>query len=443
MTFSCAAVLIAMLLLLPSCHHSDEPPVQPKTTMQLTATDTGVVYARLRVQVTYTNIAYSLMIKRDSSSIFTSPQSLTDTTVVDTALLPKHTYNYKAYALANGRAIDSSGQLAITTMDTTSHNIIWQMYTLGDGNSSILKDVCIVNDTCVWAVGEISLRDSTGQWDTKPYGAAYWNGSKWSLIKVPYHDYGTTITYPGPLRAVFAFNSTSVYVASYANLLKWDGNSWQEKAFVMTGIPFNGQINKIWGINEHQIYMVGNSGAIFYYNGASVIPLQSGTTLDIQDIWGAQDKNGNWEILAAAGNYYISNERKILSIKGTTVIALSDSGINWALSSVWFKPGKQYWMVGTGLWEKNYSLNSSLWKGGPNIITTFTTNRIRATDINDIFICGSFGDLVHFNGVSWHSYYEQTQLYDGAFYSIVLNGNLIIAVGEDNPLAAVAIGKWN
>ena len=47
--------------------------------------------------------------------------------------------------------------------DTTSHNYAWQTFILGDGNSSVLYDAAIINDTLIYAVGEIYLKDSTGQ----------------------------------------------------------------------------------------------------------------------------------------------------------------------------------------------------------------------------------------------------------------------------------------
>ncbi|MBI3006249.1 MAG: hypothetical protein HYY49_12660, partial [Ignavibacteriales bacterium] len=41
--------------------------------------------------------------------------------------------------------------------DTTSHNFTWTIDTVGDGNSSVLYDVAIINDTLAYAVGEIYL----------------------------------------------------------------------------------------------------------------------------------------------------------------------------------------------------------------------------------------------------------------------------------------------
>jgi hypothetical protein len=55
-----------------------------------------------------------------------------------------------------------------TEPDTTSHDFTWTTYTLGDGQS-YLQDVYAVSDTDVWAVGEIYLKDSTGNLDCNLY----------------------------------------------------------------------------------------------------------------------------------------------------------------------------------------------------------------------------------------------------------------------------------
>ncbi|NOX65840.1 MAG: hypothetical protein GXO85_08580 [Chlorobi bacterium] len=74
-------------------------------------------------------------------------------------------------------------------MDTTSHNFAWETYTFGGVNgSSYLKDVAIINENNIWAVGEIHTEetdqfDSNGVW-VKPYNAIHWDGSTWELKRI-------------------------------------------------------------------------------------------------------------------------------------------------------------------------------------------------------------------------------------------------------------------
>ena len=54
----------------------------------------------------------------------------------------------------------------------------------------------------------------------------------------------------------------------------------------------NGTIEKIWGNSTSSIYGVGNAGSIVLYNGSQWQRIESGTTTDINDVWGIVDKDG-------------------------------------------------------------------------------------------------------------------------------------------------------
>lgn len=420
-----------------SCRKTPTEPSQPGISLEAEDVAVTEVWLRVRTQAQ----SGTIILLRNDSTIVTIPDSLLstlisglDTLIVDEGLLPKHTYTYTlTRSLPFG--LTESTRLTVTTMSTTSHEFFFQIDTLGEGNSSYLRDITIVNDTLAYAVGEIYKKDSSGNFETEPYNLARWDGKNWELKKI-YWSYGGGQGV-APMKSIFAFSENDIWVGSSAPY-HWNGHRWQ--AYNVTGI-FNGYINKFWGTSSSNLYMVGMNGNIAHYNGSTWRKIASGTTLDIQDIWGGKnEKTGLWEVLAVAGNYYISNERKILHISGTNVTALSDSGINWALNGVWFSRGKRYWVVGTGIWEKPFSLKTSRWKGGPNIVTTYTTNAIRGTEINNVFICGAFGDLLHFNGVAWHSYRSNTALSAGQYLSIAVNSSIVYAVGYESPRAVVIRG---
>jgi hypothetical protein len=433
--FSYVILVWLLLLLLSSCRQSPEP--GEGGPIRLTAYDAGVTDVWLRLQVSAA-APYTLSITRDGKEIFSSSKSLTDTLVLDTGLLPKHAYTYRGYVRgANILESDSSAPLTLTTMDTTSHGIQWTLDTLGDGASSMLNDVFILNDTCAFAVGAVYFRDSLGNFDGIPYNFLKWDGKKWELRKASVLFRGHMITVP--LNGVYAFSEHDIWISGGLPI-HGDGNSWQIYPIEDMGLP-SAVADKPWGRSSSDIYFAGRGGTVVHYDGTHWTQLQTGTTMEIQDIYGAQNKTtGRWEILATAGNYYVSNERKILSITDTTITALSDSGINWALSSVWFVPGKEYWVVGDGVYKKNFALQLSLWQRLAGS-AQYGSTKVRGTQINDIFICGSFGEIVHFNGASWHNYFNQIKPLYGIFYSIASKGDLIIAVGEINPLAIIAVGR--
>ena len=69
--------------------------------------------------------------------------------------------------------------------DTTSHNFTFTTYTFGGtGGSSYFKDVAIINDSDIWAVGAIYTSPET------TYNAAHWDGNKWRLIQIPTEIFG-------------------------------------------------------------------------------------------------------------------------------------------------------------------------------------------------------------------------------------------------------------
>jgi len=67
--------------------------------------------------------------------------------------------------------------------------------------------------------------------------------------------------------------------------------------------------------------------------------------------------------------------------------------------------------------------------------------RLRGTELNNIVAAGGYGDVLHFNGDSWKSYYNDTQLNYGNYYSVAINDNIIVSVGQDNPYAVITIGR--
>ena len=86
--------------------------------------------------------------------------------------------------LSNHTDIQSEA-VTVTTMDTTSHNFTWQTFTFGgQGGSSTLFDVAIINENDIWAVGEMYVYDSTGA--PVLYNAVHWDGSKWELKRIKY-----------------------------------------------------------------------------------------------------------------------------------------------------------------------------------------------------------------------------------------------------------------
>jgi len=324
------------------------------------------------------------------------------------------------------------------SMDSTSHNFSFQTYTFGGGGGSILNDVMIINDTLVYAVGGIYLTDSSGQYDPFPYNFAVWNGISWKLTKVTLQSSYGSVT--APFYAIYAFSSNDIWISS-GWPVHGNGTSWLQYDLGSAGIlgQNDGYLTKAWGRNSSDIYFVGTRGTIVHYDGSRWTKIQSGTTLRILDIWGAQNyKTGEWEILAVASD---DVNKKLLRIQGTTVSTVPDSGLTASLYGVWFVPGEKYYVVGAGIGSKS-SLDNTRWSVYPSgVVTSYMSGGVRGNDLNNLFVTGSFFEIVHFNGSSWHNYKDVIPFTDGAVGSLAVNANLMVTVGLSGQNAVAIVGK--
>jgi hypothetical protein len=324
--------------------------------------------------------------------------------------------------------------------DTTSHDISWQMDVLGDG-SSILRDVAILNDTLAYAIGQIYLRDSLGNWDGLPYNLAKWNGHNWTLTRATTYFRGNDITVP--LNRILVLSPASIWLTGGGVPIYGDGEHWTMYHLWDMGVlpPSEGGVYSLFA-TDNEIYFGGEAGGnMVRYAGGVFQKLNSGTRMKTGDIYGARDPfSGTMEVLAVASNPYDSLSRKILQISGTTVTTISDIDIKESLSTLWFVPGKQYYVAGSGIYQKN-ALGDAKWRNGPLDIATCYVEGMTGTALNDIFTVGDFGEILHWNGSTWHNYIDQTRLPTGLLYRVAIKGDLIFAVGENNQRAVVARGR--
>jgi hypothetical protein len=423
------------VLTLTSCKNDE--PIQPHApTIQLSVEDVSCTEAWLKISLTDSNQPRTIAILQDGQRVSVSRLLSPDSVFVIEGLLPRRTYSFVAQRLRDSTAIDASSAVQATTMDTTSHNFTWRIDTLGVTASS-LSDIAIINDTLAYAVGEMYLRDSTGQIDPNAYNLAKWDGQQWQLLRIQFYTFcGQPSTGSYPTKSIFAFGPTDVWIGmNGSQVVRWNGQSQAAPVCIPVSI------NKMWGENPNSVYAVGNNGGIAHYNGSTWQRVESGTTIDISDVFGALNTKTNaLDVIAAAGNPFVGPARKILKLVGTTASALSDSGITRAISGVWFSSGKRYWVVGDGIWYSNYSPNGFNWQNRSGTWTQFALTKVRGNDVNDVFTVGSFSEVLHFNGSTIRSYRGATGM-DGLYWGVATRGDQIMAVGQVPPRAVVLRGR--
>jgi hypothetical protein len=315
------------------------------------------------------------------------------------------------------------------TGDTTSHNFTWELDTLGDGDASYLSDVTIINDTLTYTVGDMYLRDSTGQFDRRAYNLA-----RWELMRILFETFcGQPWVGPYPANAVFAFSEDEIWIAmAGSQTARWNGQA--------QGAPIS--VNKLWGTSSSDMYAVGVDGGIAHYDGASWTKIESGTMLSIKDVWGAFDSRTATIVVYAVASNKLSapHGKQVLRIQGSSVTVVSDSGLSTNLSGIWFQPDGRWYIVGDGIFDATSPNPTTVWNTSVNIITTFYTEAVRGNGVNDLFVVGSAGEVLHYNGSTWKSFREQTLLGNGSYRSVAVQGKMVMAVGFENDRAIVARG---
>ncbi len=339
------------------------------------------------------------------------------------------------------------------TPDTTSHDFSWETFEFGGQNgSSILYDVAIINENDIWAVGEIYTedtytRDSLGNL-IKPYNAVHWDGEEWELKRIPFVGACSAVEYP-PIKALWAFSANNILFTNGGAIVKYDGNT----ASLDCGMNslLTGAMNKIFAKDQSNIYAVGGSGTIVHYDGQGWTKLESGTDIDLTDVWGSPDGSVMW----ACG--FDDLKGSVLLRKRDTqfeTVAIVDDPagphphnlISYVFESVWTDNPDSVYIGSTGrvyhtpVDYDTYALENIWFDYSQNGLPNFT-KAIRGNNPHDIFIAGFQNFIRHYNGNTWRAYPEIMSA-TGYWYSLSVKGDVVAAAGKNsNQQAYIAVGR--
>ncbi len=405
--------------------------------ISISVADVSCTEVWLNLSANNVTLPANIIIKKNGNNFLNLNLTTKDTTLYDSTLSPNQTYTYQAQ-YNKGFALERSGVVTAKTLDTTSSNFNWQVFTFGGGGggSSLLYDVAIVNDTSIWVVGEIYTKDSVGK-----YNATHWDGEKWNFISIYYYDSNGS-AYWNSINSIIAFNNNDIWFGNYTH---WNGNNF--KSIPLT-ISFPSTIDKFWGTSSNNLYIIGHTGLIAFFSNQTWQRIESGTTLDIQDIWGTVNPiTNNEEIYCVASNKYgiggKTIDKKVIKISNGHAIEVSNTGLPWSISSIWFpQNARSIYIAGDGIFRNYQTPKDSTWENITGNITQYYSHRIRGNGLNDIFICGSYGDVAHFNGLRWTDYLGNgLQTINGNLYGLAVKGNTVCAVGSDGYNAIIVLGK--
>jgi len=417
-------LVVAFLMLFNLC--CKKAPTEPNATATMSVEDVSCTEAWVKVTSTNYQTPNTLTLfvndKVDQSITFVS----SDTLLYVDSLLPNQSYKIKAAFVTNNQP-QTTNEVIATTMDTTNHNFTWQTFTFGEHSSSTLYDVAIIDENNIWAVGEIYMKDSLGKADPNNYNAAHWDGSRWELKKIYYYGACSAVEYP-PLQAIWAFSDSNIVITNGGSIGWFDGKNVRLDCGVNPLLT--GAINKIWGRNRGDLYVVGNSGNIAHYDGISWKKIESGTTTNIYDVSGITGKDGSQRIYCAVSDFE-TTLKGVLEISNNHISTLT-SNIFGNIYTAWAPNTNQLYAGGHGLFKYANNVWTKI-----NIDASLVT-RIRGDAVNNIFAVGGSGLITHFNGVNW-----QNQLVEvnASFWSSDIKGKTVVTVGEKNSKAIISIGK--
>jgi len=416
-------------------------PTAPKNEISFSAVDVVCTEVWLKLGFTNSSNGGEYEITRNGNVVLAGTLSQTDTVLVDTTVQPSKSYNYIAYQITNGNNKKQSLPIQVTTLDSTSSSYSWQLYKFGDFNAtgmpSELYDVSVINDTDIWAVGEIYSNDSAGQLDPQPYNLAIWNGKDWKLQKVPYYYQGQDLYLP--IHSVLSFNANDIWFEAGTH---WDGHQYNT---IPLDINFSSNVNKMYGGPNHDIYIVGNNGLIAHRGSNGLWQMiTSGTSMGFFDIY---SNNGN-NIYICGGSY--QNYDGILLEGNENGFHSIAEGKSLGSSSQLFKPyfdgiARTVWVSNTGtvFFAGNWlyrdiggqisfvkSLPGNHWGGNTSGQYSGFLSQIRGLAENQMILVGERNTIRYFNGVRWKQLgmpYDPNSNY--TWLSTAITNDLIVVVG--------------
>jgi hypothetical protein len=422
-------------------------PPQPVQTAFLSVVDSACIEAWLKLVIpdTISERRYRLLL--NDSLIWQATLTKPDTLMLIGGgylgstlfrLSPSTTYRVRFERLTSDTFNINVDEKTFRTLDTTSQNYVWTVQTFGIEIGGILRDVCVINDSCIWAVGRFYSGEVDSLGGLVTYNALRYDGHQWHLVKLmfPILSGNDTVLIPFEAYSVFGFSHNDLWFSDGGSYLHWNGQQYKKYVFQFGSGLFGS--TKMWGNRSNNLFGVNGNGVIMHYDGAVWRRMESGTTARLIDIYGTPDGESVW----VAGYTNFPPQSCLLSLENgqwRTIWARGQSILYDDVQSVWAHGGADFLVAGNTIvyWHSRYIPRFRRYEysldlgGGWNV---------RGKARNNIATCGTLGNVWHYNGKNWKRFWELSNANDW-YRSIGFGDNLIVAVGERGSSALIAVGR--
>ncbi len=315
--------------------------------------------------------------------------------------------------------------------DTTSHNFVWEVDTLGNF-SSYLEDVAIVDENNIWAVGYLRVDDPDSSFDgtgQETFNAAHWNGEKWELMR---------IIDSSPLYSIYYLSESDIWITSYAYPEHWNGLKW--KLYRLHSMGIDASVQHVWASAPEDVWFVGYQGSIVHYDGLSFRKISTNSDTPIKDVWGI-NSNHVWAVSNTSSLddehpdgyesvvfFWDGNQ---LSREYEALVGhrhdYSQTSISGYMNTVWAFQDTLYISSYSGLWKESISRGKGYLEHGPDKLLNGRPFLVRGTGYNDVFAFTHWGEFLHYNGRSW---YQELSVSGAIINGAAVKGNAVVMVGD-------------
>jgi hypothetical protein len=323
-------------------------------------------------------------------------------------------------AVAHTTIIDTS--FNTHTNDTSSHDFTWTEFTGVQGQNNMTgcwvfgpNDIYIVND--------------------KVY---HYDGSSWSTV-----DFYAPYTVSG-LSGMSMFGlPDELWLAESGGIFRLTLSTHKAAVWRFPDTATYGWLHSIWGLSSNDLYAVGDKGTILHFDGSNWTKMNCPTTKDLYSICGTSDNNV-W-----ACGYNLETQQTVI---------LHFAGAYWSIDSVSNRPPSEtggflsVWACDSASHHRAYTTGSMLYRktdanGWNRDSSSLTTNLygqfVTGSSSNNLFVVGTGGSVLHWNGNSWKRYEQYFMPSDQSYFphQICMKDGTICIAGFKDYKSWVLIGK--